>query len=104
MRNPNIIKTVNDVMASIERYESAIKDFVVGGGAPPNDEDKCNIIISKLPEVIQDNVMFKEFTSFAELKRFLQEHTQLIKDLGHQWTRPWPSGSKRKRRSLRRSR
>ena len=26
--------------------------------------------------------MFKEFASFAELKRFLQEHTQRIKDLG----------------------
>ena len=75
VRNPNIIKTVDDVMASIE-------DFVVAGGSPPNDEDKCNIIISKLPEVIQDKVMFKEFTSFAELKRFLQEHTQRIKDLG----------------------
>ena len=58
LRNPNIIKTVDDVMASMERYESAIKDFVVAGGAPPNDEDKCNIIISKLPEVVQDEVMF----------------------------------------------
>ena len=81
MRNPIIIKTEDDVMASIERYESAIKDFVVAGRSPPNDEDKCNIIVSKLPEVIQDKVMFKEFTSFAELKRFLQEHTQRIKDL-----------------------
>ena len=78
MRNPNIIKTVDDVMASIERYESAIK----AGGTPPNDEDKRNIIISKLPEVVQDKVMFKEFASFAELKRFLQEHTQRIEDLG----------------------
>ena len=82
VRNPNIIKTVDDVMASIERYESAIKHFVVAGGSPPNDEDNCNIIISKLPEVIRDKVMFKEFTSFAELKRFLQEHPQRIKDLG----------------------
>ena len=70
VRNPNIIKTVDDVMASIERYESAIKDFVVAGRSPPNDEDKCNIIIiSKLPEVTQHKVMFKEFASFAELKR-----------------------------------
>ena len=82
VRNPNITKTVDDVMASIERYESAIKDFMVAEGSTPNDEDKCNIIISKLPEVMQDKVMFKEFTSFAELKRFLQEHTQRIKDLG----------------------
>ena len=64
-----------------ERYEIAIKDFVVAGRSPPNDEDKCNIIISKLPEVIQDKVMFKDCLSFAELKRFLQEHTQRIKDL-----------------------
>ena len=82
VRRPNIIKTVDDVMASIERYESAIKDFVVAGGAPPNDEDKCNIIISKLPEVVQDKVMFEEFASFAERKRFLQEHTQRTKVLG----------------------
>ena len=39
-------------------------------------------IISRLPEVIQDKVMFKKFTSFAELKRFLQEHAQRTKDLG----------------------
>ena len=31
--------TVDDVMASMKRYESAIKDFVVAGRAPPNDGD-----------------------------------------------------------------
>ena len=80
VRNPNIIKTVDDVMASMERHESAIKEFVVAGGSPANDDDMH--IIIKLQQVVQDKVMFKEFTSFVELKRFLQEHTQRIKDLG----------------------
>ena len=83
LRNPNIIKTVDDVMASIERCESAIKDFVVAGGSPPNDEDKCNIITSKLPEVIQDKVMSKEFTSFAELQEVLPGAHATHKGLGH---------------------
>ena len=82
VRNPPAIRNLDDVMPSLERYENTIKDFVMAGGSAPNDEDKCNIVVSKLPANVQERVLFKDFTSYTELKHFLQEHVQRARDLG----------------------
>ena len=82
MRNPPNMKTMDDIICGLERFENSVKDFIMAGGTAPDDEEKCSIVMSKLPEAIQEKMMFSDFNSYAKLKKYLQEHVQRMRDLG----------------------
>ena len=82
VRNPDVMKTIADILPGLEKFEDKVKDYVMAGGTPPDDEEKCNIVMSKLPGSVQEKIMFSDFNSYANLKRYLQEHVQRAADLG----------------------
>ena len=54
----------------------------MAGGTAPDEEEKASIILGKLPECIQDKLIFSEFKCYKEVKRYLAEHIQRLRDLG----------------------
>ena len=82
LRNPPMIKHLDDVIPGMERFENVVKDYVLAGGNPPDDEEKASIILPKLPDMIQDKLIFSEHKSYRDIKKYLTEHITRLRNLG----------------------
>ena len=82
VRNPEYMKNMAAVIPGLEKFENSIKEYVMAGGTPPDDEERCGIIMGRLPTSVQEKMMFSDFNSYLKLKKYLHEHVQKAKDLG----------------------